>query len=372
MGLKVAMLNLVILALMAAAFLSLAATAVFLYRFMARKRLFPQLPRLWKSDRLRFVISLASFLVLSAAFVALSAMAPAPAGEKAGPEIAKPGNAPLGPSFDGQPPPPMPAKEKPAKGHGEERVLPPAGDMAKAAPQAAPQPAAPEAGPKPGAGPQPAPAAKPEPASPTAQPEPRADAQKPAPPAQAPPAAASAPEKARPAPGEVYVEEPVKQPAQPAHQAQPKQVPAQSPPEPAAPKAVRTEVPPAPAPAPKAETKPKPKAAPKAAPAPKAKAEPKAKASVRPAPKPEPAAKPKKSYTVCAASFRHKNDADREAKKLMAKGFKPKVLAVDLGQKGRWHRICLGSFPTPALAQARLKALTARGLGGTPFVTRLR
>ena len=72
------------------------------------------------------------------------------------------------------------------------------------------------------------------------------------------------------------------------------------------------------------------------------------------------------------ASFRQKNDAADQAKKLLAKGFKPKVVTVELGKKGRWHRVCLGSFPTPARAQASLKDMTAKGLGGTPFITRLR
>ena len=192
------MLNLVILALMAAAFLSLAAAVVFLYRFMARKRLFPQLPRLWKSDRLRFVISLVSFLVLAAAFATLSAMAPAPSVKETALQAKKPGDAPLGPSFDGQPPPPLPAKPKPprAKDAGEERVLPPSGPAAKAEPLPGqpPQPAAPAA--------LPAPQPKPDPATDQASQKPAeqktAQAEKAQP--QAPPAAAPEAPAAAPAP----------------------------------------------------------------------------------------------------------------------------------------------------------------------------
>lgn len=335
--------SVIILSLLAGSVVALLAFLAFLYRFLTRRRLFPQLPRIWRGDRTRSLIFLLLFMVFMAGFFGVSLWAPAgppqPPAETATASQRPPITAP---SFDGQPPPqPGPAAPASASAQaGEQRVLPPAGQtQAAAAPQAAPP------------APQPAPETQ------------TAGAEVPAAPA-APAAAVGASQAAAPetppAAGQAAT-----QPSQPAQAQAQAAAPPQAPP-PAAQEASPQPKEQAPAPAaaqPQPKAEPSPKAAPK--PAPKPEAKPKAK----PAPKPAPAGP---RYTICAASFRNLRVARRYAAGLKDKGLAARVVEADLGAKGRWYRVCVGSYPTPGRAQNALKKLGAKNLGDSPFITRLR
>lgn len=344
---------LVLLLLVFTVFL-LAASLLYLYRWLVRRRLFPQLPRLWQGQKRGFLISSAAFVVCLAAFLVLGIGGPAPAPKRA----AQAPNRPMGPSFDGQPPP----KLVPKPGPPSER---PGAVLAKAQAPAGPavKPPAPQEVPRarqgqvmaPGelerqakvAG---TPAARPAPAGQTAAPpqgaNPPASAPvtepKPAPAPQPPPAPAPAP-KAEPA-------------TRPAAQAAPAAAPAAKPAPASEPKA-------APAPAPKAAPQPKPAPAPKAKPEPKPAPAPKAKAA-----KPAPG----KAYTVCLSSFKDMASAKAKAKELAGKGIKARVAAADLGAKGRWYRVLAGRFETPGQAKRQADVWRKQGLAGSPFPIRER
>jgi len=66
------------------------------------------------------------------------------------------------------------------------------------------------------------------------------------------------------------------------------------------------------------------------------------------------------SYTINVASFREKAGADRLVNELKKKGLEAFRWEIDLPQKGRWHRVSIGSFPTRKdakdfVAQKKLK-----------------
>ncbi len=52
------------------------------------------------------------------------------------------------------------------------------------------------------------------------------------------------------------------------------------------------------------------------------------------------------SYTVNIASFRVKARADRLVQELRKKGLEAFGWEVDLPEKGKWHRVAVGNFPT--------------------------
>lgn len=121
--------------------LSLAAALFYLYRWLARRKLFPQLPRLWSGDRKRFILSLVGFAVFLPAFVVVSlfsadtAAVQARAGKSA---------VPPGPSFDGQPPPDQEAVAAArARREALQRVRSAAATAAAAPPTTAPPTTAP-------------------------------------------------------------------------------------------------------------------------------------------------------------------------------------------------------------------------------------
>ncbi|MFZ5585509.1 MAG: SPOR domain-containing protein [Thermodesulfobacteriota bacterium] len=127
--------NLVLVLLMALAGASLAGALLFLYRWLVRRRLFPQLPRIWGVDRLRFIILGAVFLALAAAWLVLAVgsrpapPAPAPA---ASPRPAPPAAAPPSASGDGETYFPLPHR---SAAPGDERALPPASEPSLPAPE---------------------------------------------------------------------------------------------------------------------------------------------------------------------------------------------------------------------------------------------
>ncbi|MFH1061041.1 MAG: hypothetical protein V1797_20445, partial [Pseudomonadota bacterium] len=106
----------------------MAGALLFLYRWLVRRRLFPQLPRIWGVDRLRFIIFGSIFLVLGAAWLVLAVTsrptpptpgAPAPAVAARPPA---PAPAPAQAKEEGETYFPLPHRSPAA---GEERALPP-------------------------------------------------------------------------------------------------------------------------------------------------------------------------------------------------------------------------------------------------------
>lgn len=214
------MMNLLLLVLLAAAGLSLLGAVFFLYRYLVRSRLFPQLPRIWSGDKRRFFLLLGLFVLSLAAFAIVGILTrPAagpppqlgyapPAGTTAPQPVAseEPNRlvAPELPRPDrSAPPPEAPVETPPAPAlasapPSEERALPPQpAPLPEAAPAASP-PA--EVLPAPPPPPAPAPAPTPTPAK-TAQ-EPAKTA--PEPPAPAPKAAPASPAPAAASGKEVF------------------------------------------------------------------------------------------------------------------------------------------------------------------------
>ena len=75
---------------------------------------------------------------------------------------------------------------------------------------------------------------------------------------------------------------------------------------------------------------------------------------------------------MCAASFRDPEVAELYAQELRAKGLDPMVARVDLGAKGIWNRVCVGTFPTLAEARARSRSWEQRRKIVAPFLLPLR
>lgn len=212
------MMNLLLLLLLALAGLSLMAGLFFLYRYLVRSRLFPQLPRIWSGDRRRFLL-LSSLFALSLGAFALVGILTRPPAEPApqlgyappappapaAPTPAEPTRleAPELPRPDRPSPPPQALAEPATPPAREERVLPPQ-EPAPLPTASQPQPV-PEVLPTTPQGPPPvaAPPALPAPAAPALAGAPPAPLP-PEPPAQKPPAPdPPAPGPAKPAaPGE--------------------------------------------------------------------------------------------------------------------------------------------------------------------------
>ncbi|MCB2190677.1 MAG: SPOR domain-containing protein [Deltaproteobacteria bacterium] len=78
------------------------------------------------------------------------------------------------------------------------------------------------------------------------------------------------------------------------------------------------------------------------------------------------------AWTVCAASFRREAMAQNYAKRLKDQGLPARVSQVDLGGRGIWHRVCVGSFPTLAEAKGQYKAWEKQGIISDAFLLPLR
>lgn len=79
-----------------------------------------------------------------------------------------------------------------------------------------------------------------------------------------------------------------------------------------------------------------------------------------------------KVYTVCATSYRKKQAAQNHAAKLAQKGLKVEVAEVNLTEKGRWFRVCVGKFASANEALAKSRAWRQEGLIADPFIARMR
>lgn len=79
-----------------------------------------------------------------------------------------------------------------------------------------------------------------------------------------------------------------------------------------------------------------------------------------------------KGWTVCAASFRDPAVAQLYAQRLRKQGLQAQVTRVDLGPKGVWNRVCLGTFPTLAQARSMARSWEKQCLIMAPFLLPLR
>lgn len=78
------------------------------------------------------------------------------------------------------------------------------------------------------------------------------------------------------------------------------------------------------------------------------------------------------AWTVCAASFRREAVAQGYAQRLAGQGLPARVSQVDLGKRGTWHRVCVGSFATLDEARGNYKAWEKQGLISDAFLLPLR
>lgn len=359
------LLNLVLVLLMGLAGACLAGALLFLYRWLVRRRLFPQLPRIWGVDRLRFIIFGSISFVLGAAWLVLavtSQPAPAPPGPIPGapapavaarPPAKTAAPAPAQTKEEGETYFPLPHR---SPAGGEERAMPPNPNRDLPAPTATAQaPAAQPGGAQSGA---PAGGQAEVPAwatvtsltsastqstsqtfatttsvttlttaAPTTEPPTTAAPTTTAPTTLstesttsttvAPPAPPELTVKAAPVParGQITPDQPdqADQPARPAKAAKP----------------------------------------------------------AKPA-KPAAEAGEGGDYTACLGSYKEQGPAKAHVAKLAAQGVKAEAVAVELGAKGRWWRVYAGRFPDAAAAAAQAKAWEKAGLATTPFPVRRR
>lgn len=100
-------------------------------------------------------------------------------------------------------------------------------------------------------------------------------------------------------------------------------------------------------------------------------------ATTSPAPAAEPVAKAPSpaegsAWTVCAASFRRQTMAQNYARRLQEQGLPARVSQVDLGERGTWHRVCVGGFATLEEAKEQYQAWERQGLISDAFLLPLR
>ncbi|MBF0594231.1 MAG: SPOR domain-containing protein [Candidatus Omnitrophica bacterium] len=67
---------------------------------------------------------------------------------------------------------------------------------------------------------------------------------------------------------------------------------------------------------------------------------------------------PKESYAIQVYSFKDKTRADTALEKLKAKGHKAYVMVSDLGARGIWYRVRVGSFTNEDEAKKELETVT--------------
>jgi cell division septation protein DedD len=71
---------------------------------------------------------------------------------------------------------------------------------------------------------------------------------------------------------------------------------------------------------------------------------------------------PTGGYTLNIASFRDKGNADRLMKELEQKGYEAFVETANIPQRGTWHRVAVGHFPSREEALAFAKGLQEEGI----------
>ena len=331
---------LVVLGVLGLTALFLAGLLTYLYRWRVRKRLFPQLPRLWKRDRSRFFISSALFAISLLAFMVVS-LATGPSLPEPPQKLAT--EKRQRPSFDGAPPPsihqPAPAQtaepEPNAAQPGPQASLPEITPEDQTEPMAQHQQTVPST-------PQ---VQQPSPILPPAKEQPSQQSSQISPAVQSSQASQTQP-KAEAQLDKLTPEKAATAPFNTAElQAQPTQIQTQT-------KVDKKGTPPR---------------------AKYQKADP-----VKRATKPQETKAPAKvksvgkTFTVCVASFQNRESAQRHIARLANKGFKGKIVKAELKGKGVWYRICLGEFNSSRQAADKAKAWRDNELAKTPFVVRLR
>jgi cell division septation protein DedD len=76
------------------------------------------------------------------------------------------------------------------------------------------------------------------------------------------------------------------------------------------------------------------------------------------------------TFTVILASFRQVQTADRYLEELKKLGIHGYSWEVNLPEKGRWYRVCLGGFPTRKEAREYTKQLRQEGISYS-FITKV-
>ncbi len=79
----------------------------------------------------------------------------------------------------------------------------------------------------------------------------------------------------------------------------------------------------------------------------------------------------KDKYQVQVASLKEKEKADKFCKQLVEKGFKPKVVAMELPEKGKWYRVMLDGFETREQAQKTADGIAKKIKGLTCVVSKM-
>lgn len=337
---------LVVLGVLGLTALFLAGLLTYLYRWRVRKRLFPQLPRLWKRDRSRFFISSALFAISLLAFMVVSMAT--------GPSLPEPPQKLVAeesqrPSFDGVPPPtiPQPAPAQTAEPEPNTAQPSPKAALPTITPKDQTEPMAQHqhALPSTPQVQQPSAVQSPSPSPPPVKEQPSQQSSQISPAVQSSQASQTQPKAEtpldKPAP-----EKAVTAPSNTAElQAHPTQIQAQT-------KVDKKGTPP--------------------------RVKPQKTDPVKRATKPLATKAPAKvksvgnAFTVCVASFQNRESAQRHIVRLANKGFKGKIVKAELKGKGVWYRICLGEFTSSKQAADKAKAWRDNELAKTPFVVRLR
>ena len=79
---------------------------------------------------------------------------------------------------------------------------------------------------------------------------------------------------------------------------------------------------------------------------------------------------PSGTYTITLASFKPKHGADQYVEKLKKLGIDAYVWEVNLPEKGKWHRVSVGRFPSLKEAKSYTKELEQKGISGT-YITKI-
>jgi cell division septation protein DedD len=85
---------------------------------------------------------------------------------------------------------------------------------------------------------------------------------------------------------------------------------------------------------------------------------------------PAPETPPAGTFTVNVASFKPKQKADQYVEELKKQGIDAYVWEVNLPEKGTWHRVAVGRFPTLTEAKEYKEELKQKGISGT-YITKI-
>ena len=78
-----------------------------------------------------------------------------------------------------------------------------------------------------------------------------------------------------------------------------------------------------------------------------------------------PETAPAEAFTINLASFKPKEKADQYVEELKKLGIDAYIWEVNLPEKGKWHRVAVGHFPTLKEAKDYKEELKKKGISGT-------